>query len=858
MKQKQLFLYLFILLAMFIPKANANEPDSTYLFAYGENGLRFAWSSDQKDWNSVGNGYVYLRSDFGRWGSQKRMYDPVLMQDNAGKWHCLWTLNDEVGIIAYTTSDNLTYWQPQSYPYLFEGQGNCRFIEIDGNDGKFTITWQNTKGDKKFYGTSTADFKHYETAKALPQSARINQRVSVNVNGESQQGTVHKVAWSVVDHLIGTMQVNEFKRKQNEERMADDNIRFANLKPVDATLTIDASNSKSISNMMMGIFFEDINYAADGGIYAELIQNRGFEYSLSDKEGRDPSWNSTKAWTLVGDNGSFTIATENPIHANNSHYAVLSIKSVGTKLQNEGFNGIVTNKGEKYDFSFFARNADSKSKTVLVRLASKGGDVVGQVSVKVNSDKWKKYSAVITAGVSLDDAVLEVVPQSEGDLCLDMISLFPQKTYKNRKNGLRADLAQLLEDMHPRFVRFPGGCVAHGDGLGNIYRWKNSVGALESRVPTRNLWGYHQSSGLGYFEYFQFCEDIGAAPLPVVAAGVPCQNSGVGGHGQQCGIPMDEMQDYIQEIFDLIEWANGDPKKNKWAKMRADAGHPKPFNLKYLGIGNEDLISDVFEERYTMICNAIKEKYPEIVIIGTAGPFFEGSDYVEGWRIATELGLPMIDEHYYNPPGWYIHNHDFYDRYDRNKAKVYLGEYAAHLPNRKSTVETALAEALHLISCERNGDIVEMTSYAPLLAKEGFTQWRPDLIYFNNRDVKPTTSYYVQKLFGQNAGNQYLNSHLKLNSNDNSVLKRVACSVVRDEATGDMILKLVNLLPVEVNVSLDDAGLLSSGSQAAKSVFAGSYDSESVLPVETKINVSDINKTVLPPYSLTVVRVTGK
>jgi alpha-L-arabinofuranosidase len=261
---------------------------------------------------------------------------------------------------------------------------------------------------------------------------------------------------------------------------------------------------------------------------------------------------------------------------------------------------------------------------------------------------------------------------------LDMVSLFPKKTFKNRKNGLRPDLAETVAAIRPRFIRFPGGCVAHGDGLDNIYRWKNTIGPLEARKPQPNIWRYHQSAGLGYFEYFQYCEDIGAQPLPVLAAGVPCQNSGIGpnGGGQQGGIPMSEMDEYVQEILDLVEWANG-AANSKWGKLRAEAGHPAPFNLKYIGIGNEDLISDVFEDRFTMIYKAIRQKHPEITVIGTAGPFHEGADYRQGWALATKLQVPLVDEHYYEEPGWFINNQDYYDHYDRNKAKVYLGEYAS-------------------------------------------------------------------------------------------------------------------------------------------------------------------------------------
>jgi alpha-L-arabinofuranosidase len=340
----------------------------------------------------------------------------------------------------------------------------------------------------------------------------------------------------------------------------------------------------------------------------------------------------------------------------------------------------------------------------------------------------------------------------------------------------------------------------------------------------------------------------------VIAAGVPCQNSATGGAGQQGGIPMCDMDDYIQEVLDLIEWANGDVK-TKWGKLRAEAGHPKPFNLKYVGIGNEDLINDIFEERFTMIFNAVKEKHPEITVIGTVGPSFEGTDYVEGWKIATKLGVPMVDEHYYQSPGWFIHNQDYYDKYDRSKAKVYLGEYAAHLPGRVTNIETALSEALYLTACERNGDVASMTSYAPLLAKEGHTQWNPDLIYFNNTEVKPTVDYFVQLLFGQNSGDIYLPSAVKLSDQNESVRKRVAVSVVRDSKSNDLIVKLVNMLPMEVNTKVNLEGPGDLNPSAIRTVLTGTPDDKKARPVVDNIAVSTDFPCILPAYSFTVIRI---
>ncbi|MDR1504483.1 MAG: carbohydrate binding domain-containing protein [Prevotella sp.] len=855
---KKASIYLLIIL-LFIPvfKTIASEPTSAYLFAYAtdknsnHNGLHFAWSIDKENWFPIGPEHSYVKCDYGRWGSEKKMFSPFLFQSPDGMWHCVWSMNERDGAFAAVSSPDLVYWGRQSYPLVMEN-GNCLSPEItyDNASKLYTITWLSS--DKQAYAVTTKDFKDYSSTKKVADIP--NLRETAIISGKAETGTLHEVSWEVIDGLIKAQQLAAYKSILNAENSGTDKERFASLKPVDATITVDASKTKKISDLLLGMFFEDINYAADGGLYAELIQNRGFEYALSDKEGRDKDWNSYKAWSATGDQAVFTIDSVSPVHPNNKHYAVLQTSQTGAGLANEGFDGIAVKAGEKYNFSVFARTPEAKKGKLNIRLTDKNGKIYGETTTKAISGDWKKYDAVITVSQTITDAKLEVVPQMTGRVELDMISLFPQKTFRGHKNGLREDLAQVIADMNPRFVRFPGGCVAHGDGLGNIYHWKNTIGPLEARKPQRNLWGYHQTAGLGYFEYFRFCEDLGAEPVPVVAAGVPCQNSAHHGcslGGQQGGIPMSEMENYIQDVLDLIEWANGDINTT-WGKKRAEAGHPKPFNLKYIGIGNEDIISDIFEERFTMIFNAVKEKYPEITVIGTVGPFYEGTDYVEGWGIADKLHIPMVDEHYYNSPGWYIHNQDFYDKYDRSKSKVYLGEYAAHLPGRPNNVETALAEALHLANVERNGDIVTMTSYAPLLAKEGHTQWNPDLIYFNNTEVKPTVGYYVQQLYGQHSGDEYLTSKIELSDNRDAVQMRIAKSIVRDSKTGDVIVKLVNMLPVEVNAKLDLAGINITNPVASRTLLTGTPDDKSAKPVSDSFNVSDSCK--LPAYSFTVLR----
>ena len=616
-----------------------------------------------------------------------------------------------------------------------------------------------------------------------------------------------------------------------------------------------AIKTASISPNMWGVFFEDINMGADGGIYAEMIKNRSFEFQKP-----------LMGWKL--DNkpfreGAITVQNRQQANTNNPRFIRVQATDVaGTVLSmtNEGFRGMAVKKDLRYDFSCLYHHADNQTDVRMqLELIDTLGKTLGGAIIQpaVSAGKWSKFTASFTATASNAKAKFRITFTGRGSIDLDMISLFPQKTFMERKNGLRADLAQAIADIHPRFIRFPGGCVAHGDGIDNIYRWKNTVGSLESRKPQKNLWGYHQTAGLGYFEYFQFCEDIGAAPLPVIAAGVPCQNSATGGAGQQGGIPMCDMDDYVQEVLDLIEWANGDAT-TKWGKIRAEAGHPKPFNLKYVGIGNEDLINDIFEERFTMIFNAVKEKYPEITVIGTVGPSFEGTDYVEGWKIATKLQVPMVDEHYYQSPGWFIHNQDYYDKYDRSKPKVYLGEYASHLPGRVTNIETALSEALYLTACERNGDVVSMTSYAPLLAKEGHTQWNPDLIYFNNSEVKSTVDYFVQQLYGQNSGDIYLTSDIKLSDKNESVRKRVAVSVVRDSKSNDLIVKMVNMLPVVVNTNVRLDGMSGFRTSAIRTVLSGTPTDKKARPVTDQIAVSGEFPCTLPAYSFSVIRIKQK
>lgn len=806
----------------------ANQPDSVYLFSYakhgGTSGLRFAWSADGKqNWMPVCGDFEYVKCDFGPWGREKKMITPHLQQDvQTKKWHCVWYLSESGKALGHTASKNLLDWEAQSY-------------------------------------FAPEVLSKYQPAQAYPTKAS-----KVIVAGNEEQGYVQRVPCDILTDLVRFAEHKRYRQQLNDEHAGQDSIRFAGLEPVMTEIIVNTKDAKAISDKFIGIFFEDINYAADGGLYGELIQNRDFEYFLNENPW-DKSWGPTKAWSIKG-NAEFNIATENPLHANNANYAILKIHSIGASFSNEGYDGINLKKGEKYNFSLWGRiPATAKGGKILIKLLDEKGHTVGSTTISVTSRLWKQRKAVITVTENVKSASLALIPQTTGEYHLDMISLFPKNTFKGRINGLRADLAQTLADLHPRFVRFPGGCVAHGNGLDNIYDWKGSIGKLHERKPLRSLWGYHQTRGLGYHEYFLFCEDLGAEPVPVVAAGVPCQNSDwkhkhthdeLTTFGQQGGISMEDMPKYVQDVLDLIEYANGDAKKTVWGKKRAEAGHPQPFNLKYIGIGNEDLITEVFKERFLMIYNAVKEKYPEVTVIGTVGPFYEGSDYNEGWKLATKHQVPVVDEHYYVAPGWMIHNQDYYDGYDRNKAKVYLGEYAAHLPNRPNNIETALAEALYLTSVERNADIVIMTSYAPLLAKDYHMQWCPDLIYFNNQEVRPTVGYYTQQMYGQNPGTHYLTSQVKVKHEQEGVKKRIGVSVVKDEYSGDYIVRLVNMLPATVNtkITLKDVDL--QHPTATRTLLTGAPTDQTSKPVITPFELSSNEfDYTMPAYSFTVIRV---
>ena len=642
------------------------------------------------------------------------------------------------------------------------------------------------------------------------------------------------------------------------------------------------AGGKAISDELIGIFFEDINNSADGGLYAELVQNGSFEFSTMDRDG----WGPGTAWRLIRPGhslGYMKPCVENPVHANNANYMRLHIERAkeyydytgwtGIGIQNDGFDGISVKAGEKYDFSAFMRNVIGDAKKVRVVLVEpiqgwppKDPKLLAEATFDVNNKDWKQFGVVLTPNADCKNAALQILVLTTGDMDIDVVSLMPQDTYKG--HGLRKDLAQALADLHPRFMRFPGGCVVHGggDGFWNTYRWKTTIGPKWQRRQLKNTWGYHQSCALGYFEYFQFCEDLGMEPLPILPCGVSCQgtNGGWGMKGQaQDVVPMSEMDEWVDECIDLIEWANGDPATNKWAKMRAEAGHPKPFNLKYLGIGNEERISPEFNERFKYIYERVTKAHPEIVIVGTAGPgsHADNSDYQNGWKLADELAMPILDEHYYEPNTYFLNKRQ-YDNYPRDrKTKVYLGEYAA----KDKKLIDALAEGLYLLHVERNGDVVAMTSYAPLFARKNGTQWNPDLIYYDNERPFLTCSYYVQQMFGQSAGQYYYGDCVKFEGDAADVIQpqenvHYGQSVVLNVKTRQLFVKLCNADAEAKVANIDLSRFKGIKKVATKTTIAGqpndenNFDAQPIAPKTETIKAQKKFNFNLAPYSMVMLQ----
>jgi len=629
-------------------------------------------------------------------------------------------------------------------------------------------------------------------------------------------------------------------------------------------LDLDGTSTNiKIQPTMYGIFFEDINFAADGGLYSELIKNRSFEFDEPLTGWKQPN---TKTLSPNLDSGFLTIITDKS--KTNKNYARITVRNdKNYLLENEGFRGIGLHQDEKYDFSFNLENISGNISAVNASLIDEKGNVISSVSTIIKGNGWQKYNLVFAPKSTVEKAKLQLTFTGKGVVNMDMISLFPQDTWKGRKGGMRKDLVQKLYDLQPGFLRFPGGCIVEGRTLAERYQWKKTIGKVEDRENLINKWNngfahrltpdYWQSFGLGFFEYFQLSEDLGAEPLPILSCGMACQ------FNTAELVKMENLDPYVQDALDLIEFANGD-SNTKWGKIRTEMGHPKPFNMKYIGVGNEQWGED-YIERYKVFEKAIHDKYPNIQIISGSGPSPDGEFFDYGWEELKKLNAQIVDEHYYNSPDWFLKNADRYDKYDRRGPKVFAGEYAAQSvgvvkPDNKNNWQTALSEAAFMTGLERNADVVTMTSYAPLLAHADSWQWTPDLIWFNNLKSYATPNYYVQKLFSNNKGTDLI----KISENGKPLKgeNNLYASAVRDNIKGETIIKIVNSDTKETSVEINPKNI-KSGSQLTKIILtSGGLSDENNFQIEN-IKPSEETQTLkkgkilveIPANSLVILKI---
>ncbi len=618
-----------------------------------------------------------------------------------------------------------------------------------------------------------------------------------------------------------------------------------------------------IQPTMYGVFFEDINFAADGGLYAELVKNRSFEFTLPMMGWSQPNSNRH---SLNTESGIGRIIQRSGEGANKNFLRIQVNNASAYELINEGFRGMGIKKDQKYDLRFQAAVRKKGISKIIVQLTNLEGEVIGETSTVPEVGMWKDYETAITATDTCARARLKITFEGSGGIDMDMISLFPQDTWKGRKGGLRKDIVQLLYDLKPGFLRFPGGCIVEGRTLERRYQWKKTVGPVEQRELLVNRWNtefrhrpapdYYQSFGLGFYEYFLLSEDLGAEPLPILGCGIACQfNTGE-------LVPLDELDSYVADALDLIEFANGD-ETTEWGKLRIAMGHPEPFGMKYIGIGNEQW-GDVYIERYKVFEKAIKEKHPEIIIISGSGPFPDGDFFEYGWKELKKLNAEIIDEHYYRSPEWFRNNADRYDSYDRNGPKVFAGEYAAHPRGvedgpKENNWEAALAEAAFMTGLERNADVVHLTSYAPLMAHIDAYQWAPDLIWFNNLMAYGTANYQVQKMFSTNAGAELLS--ISRNGKPLTGQGDLYASAVKEGNVA--IIKLVNTASEARQVDIRFEGKNKPGK--GKAQYLASNDLKTVNSFDDPKKISPKGRDVdivgqdvkigLEPYSLTIVKV---
>ena len=600
-----------------------------------------------------------------------------------------------------------------------------------------------------------------------------------------------------------------------------------------------------IQPTMYGLFFEDINYGADGGLYAELVKNRSFEFPQN-----------LMGWVTFG---NVKLMNDGPFERN-PHYVRLGNSGHGHKhtgLENEGFFGIGVKKGAEYRFSVWARGQKQRIRVELIKNSTmEENQVFAARDLEIDSKEWKKYEITLRSNLTEPKAHLRIFLTSGGTLDLEHISLFPVDTWMGRENGLRKDLVQALYDIKPGVFRFPGGCIVEGTDLETRYNWKNTVGPIENRPLNENRWhytfthrffpDYFQSYGLGFYEFFLLSEDIGAEPLPILNCGLACQfqNGNPEAHVAVC-----DLEPYIQDAIDLIEFANGDTSTT-WGKLRADMGHPEPFNLKFLGIGNEQWGPE-YPERLKPFVEALRKAHPEIKIVGSSGPNSEGDQFEYLWPEMKKLEVDLVDEHFYRPEAWFLNSGMRYDSYDRNGPKVFAGEYACHGRGKKwNHFNAALMEAAFMTNLERNADIVHMATYAPLFAHVEGWQWRPDMIWFDNLRSVRTCSYYVQQLYALNKGTNVV----PLNMDGKPVAgvegqDGLFASAVWDAESGCYIVKVINTSDKAQPVELSFAGLGKKESLADGTITTFHSDNPdldntvdnptAIIPVESKITIED-------------------
>lgn len=610
-----------------------------------------------------------------------------------------------------------------------------------------------------------------------------------------------------------------------------------------------------IQPTMYGIFFEDINFGADGGLYAEMVENHSFEFPQ-----RLMGWNTF---------GHVTLNDVSPAFSRNPHYVTLEsagAREKQTGLENRGFFGMGLKKDMQYDFSVYARLhlLDGKQTKIRVELVNSRNDVIAQQTLTITNNKWQKHTCTLTSPQTDLKGLMRVYLEKGAEsVDLDHISLFPSDNW----HGLRADLVQDLADLHPGIFRFPGGCIVEGTDLDTRYEWKNSVGAPENRPLNENRWrdtfthrlypNYYQSLGLGFYEYFLLAEKIGAEPLPILSVGLACQYQN-DDKDPNAHVAVADLQSYIDDALDLIEFANG-AVTSPWGKLRADMGHPAPFGLKQIGIGNEQW-GALYPERLAKFVEQIRAKYPEIKICGSSGPSADGDMFDYGWEQMRQLGVDLVDEHYYKSPEWFLAHAGRYDHYDRKGPKVFAGEYAAHAKNSPNSWEAALAEAAFMTGLERNADVVYQATYAPLFAHVEGWQWRPDLIWFDNLTSVRSANYYVQQLYGMNTG-----THVLRLTRDGKAVEGeegLYATVCYDKPTKSYIVKIANTSGLEKNIQITFQGLKKLKPGQVTLLYADDIyventieHKDAVVPVKSEVQAQgNVLHATLKPHSFAVYR----